>query len=535
MGRVTESQAGSSTSRQLFRNRTSGNLMDNGSSKGTEKEKSKSLKLPEALPTVQMVRSEKSMPRHLQAKMTELRKDPEKLENFNRLIEYWNDERLDAGAKGQQRDFHEEHMQSLSSRFTREAQSEELRARFKQNDKREKEARQRKSEIAKQTQLAKRAALEEKWKKWEEAQQAARQREAKSEAQKSVKALLVTIQFCARMHRARHKLEAVKNFQKKMSKMVQAATFLQTYWRYNFVPRAQNKLLHAVLLIQTRMRRYFEQSKERRKATACQCLHQYMTDVRNAVKAKSMLKLFMKRLERLQHSMSLCLVKWKYRQAIIMCQWERWEEVNTSTQEPGKKSRRASKIQKKGSVKGAASLKLTRSDSIKEEALPEKTPASPKALKKSGSFKAPKTEPAKPITSRSAKLYVLEKEMEAARKEFFALHLQWKCDLSDFEFSWRQRSFELQLTLMQETELTKPQIQQKIATMKIEETPQEPRWEYMATEEQLQQWQQQALELDLSGNNLPEMEELVKDVIGLPGKVDGANEVKHSASFLGLS
>eukprot|EP00959_Pyramimonas_sp_CCMP1952_P015364 325401-Pyramimonas_sp.AAC.1 len=45
-----------------------------------------------------------------------------------------------------------------------------------------------------------------KWKKWEEAREAMRQREAKSEAQKATKALLVTVQFCARMQAVAHKV-----------------------------------------------------------------------------------------------------------------------------------------------------------------------------------------------------------------------------------------------------------------------------------------------------------------------------------------
>ena len=65
--------------------------------------------------------------------------------------------------------------------------------------------------------------------------------------------------------------------------------------------------------------------------------------------------------------------------------------------------------------------------------------------------------------------------MEERRREFFVKHLQWKSDLSDFEFAWRQKSFEYQLKFMESTEMTKPQIQAKIAKLKIEETPQEPR------------------------------------------------------------
>eukprot|EP00976_Prorocentrum_cordatum_P063617 1177153-Prorocentrum_minimum.AAC.4 len=212
---------------------------------------SRGVSCAEVVPTPQMTRSEKSMPRHLQAKMAELRKDPGKLDNLNRmvgcsplrssqeceafkaldirLVEFWNEERASTpGTVSQNRDFHEKYLQDLKARFapelvpripfhppksfareccftsapyqsaetlkcaqhrsvfaatedcrgipephfnhrksehsalerfTPEAQNEELRSRFKVNQRREREVRLRKSEIAQQTGLAKRNAL----------------------------------------------------------------------------------------------------------------------------------------------------------------------------------------------------------------------------------------------------------------------------------------------------------------------------------------------------------------------------------------
>ena len=43
-------------------------------------------------------------------------------------------------------------------------------------------------------------------------------------------------------------------------------------------------------------------------------------DIRKAFKAKEMVKLALIRLRRLQQSLRLCLVKWKYRRTIVLCQ-----------------------------------------------------------------------------------------------------------------------------------------------------------------------------------------------------------------------
>eukprot|EP00959_Pyramimonas_sp_CCMP1952_P281705 5888276-Pyramimonas_sp.AAC.2 len=64
--------------------------------------------------------------------------------------------------------------------------------------------------------------------------------------------------------------------QQRLKKVKHTLVFLQTYFRLNYLPRKRNKILAASLLIQTKMRKYMEVSRERKKGSACYTLLDYL-------------------------------------------------------------------------------------------------------------------------------------------------------------------------------------------------------------------------------------------------------------------
>mmetsp|Transcript_96 Transcript_96/g.173 ORF Transcript_96/g.173 Transcript_96/m.173 type:complete len:687 (+) Transcript_96:221-2281(+) len=491
-----------------------------------DRARTKIVKLPDVCPSPQIMKIEKSMPKHLQARLQVLRKDPEQKGELERQVENWTLQRHGEKETEVTRDFHKEFLEELDYRFTPMHQGMELRARFKEQVKREKGVRQRKVDMAEEVLRNKREALVEKWSRWEEGRKQAQAREAIEARNRLVKAMMIIVTHSSRMQVINKRLHEVRRFQKQMVKLSNAVTFIQVYWRLNFLPRKQKKLLHTVNTIQAMTRFFLKRKRKNERASATKLLLIYLQDVSEASKVKETLAIFVSRLKCLQRGMHLCLLRLKYRRVALLAQWEKWESDvlkgegvvsgrGKSKEKEKEKPKEKEPLEKKGQEKKVPSKdeqKSSKQETPKEEEKETKTKGDKDKKKGKGGDKDKDKKGASGVAAKAAKnvktfhkvcnaakLRVLDEKMEELRQVYFEEQLQWKADMADFEMEWKVRRFHLHAELVLNNEskkLTEAQIERKINLLKDEECPREPRWEYQATTEQLEEWHALALLLE---------------------------------------
>ena len=89
-------------------------------------------------------------------------------------------------------------------------------------------------------------------------------------------AMMIIVMHSSRMQVINKRLHELRRFQKQMAKLSNAVTFIQIYWRLNFLPRRQKKLLHTVNTIQAMTRFFLRRKRKNERASATKLLLIYL-------------------------------------------------------------------------------------------------------------------------------------------------------------------------------------------------------------------------------------------------------------------